>query len=58
MLVLYSLIVSVFCSGGDWLIILWTVVLAVLCLVRHHANIGRLLRHEENRFNMKPKAKV
>ena len=58
MLVLYSLIVSVFCSGGDWLIILWTVVLAILCLVRHHANIGRLLRHEENRFNMKPKAKV
>lgn len=58
MLILYSLIVSVFCSGGDWLIILWTVVLAVLCLVRHHANIGRLLRHEENRFSMKPRAKV
>lgn len=53
MLILYSLIVSLFVSGGDPVIILWTVILAVLCLVRHRANIKRLLNHEENRFGKK-----
>ena len=53
MLILYAIIVSVFCSGGNACIIVWTLILAVLCVIRHHANIGRLLRHEENKFHAK-----
>lgn len=56
MLILYSVLVSLFRANGDPLIILWTVVLAVMCLIRHHANIGRLLRHEENKFGTKAKS--
>ena len=55
MLTLYAVLVSVWHSGGDWRIILWAVVLAVLCIVRHRANIGRLLRGEENKFGQKVK---
>lgn len=50
MVTLFTLIVSIFYAGGDWLIILWTVVIAVMCIARHHANIGRLLQGKENKL--------
>ncbi len=53
MLSLYAIVVSVFYSGGDWIIIVWSVLLALLCLYRHRANIVRLLGGKENRFNHK-----
>lgn len=53
MLILYAIIVSVFYSVGNACIIVWTFILAALCVIRHHANIGRLLRHEENKFHAK-----
>lgn len=53
MLVLYSLLVSLFWSAGDLYVILWTIILALLCIYRHRANIGRLLRGEENKLGKK-----
>ncbi len=53
MMILYAIIVSVFYSGGNTCIIVWTLILAALCLIRHHANISRLLHHEENKFHAK-----
>lgn len=50
MVTLFALIVSIFYAGGDWLVILWTVVIAVMCIARHHANIGRLLQGKENKL--------
>ena len=50
---LYAVIVSVFYSQGDWFVIAWAVVIAVMCIARHHANIGRLLRGEENKLGRK-----
>lgn len=55
MLVLYALIVSVFYSAGNLCIIIWTVILACLCLYRHRANINRLIHHQENKFGSKKK---
>ena len=59
-LVSYAVIVSLFFAntipavGPVW-VILWAVLLAALCLIRHHANIGRLLRGEENKISFKKK---
>lgn len=47
---LFALIVSIFYAGGNWLIILWTVIIAIMCIARHHANIARLLQGKENRL--------
>jgi len=55
MLVLYAVLVSVWESGGDYRIILWSILLAVLCVLRHHANIGRLIHGTENRLGQKGK---
>ena len=55
MLTLYAVIVSCFFSGGDWRIILWAVLLAAFCIIRHHANIGRLIRGEESKLGQKVK---
>ena len=52
-LTLYAVLVSCFFSGGDFRIILWSVILAVMCIARHHANISRLLQGKENRFGQK-----
>ena len=54
MLVSFSLIVNLWYSGGDMWIILWTILLALLCIWRHRANIGRLMRGEENKLGKKP----
>ena len=53
MLVVYAILVSCFWSGGDLWIILWAIAMASLCLIRHHANIGRLIRGEENKLGNK-----
>lgn len=50
---LFAVLVSAFWAGGDWIVILWTIVLAVLCIWRHHANIGRLLKGQENKLGAK-----
>ncbi|MBQ8072281.1 MAG: glycerol-3-phosphate 1-O-acyltransferase PlsY [Clostridia bacterium] len=56
MLTLYAILVSCFFSGGNLWIIGWSVLLAVMCICRHHANIGRLLRGEENKIGQKVKS--
>lgn len=55
MLTLFAVLVSVFYSGGDVIVILWAVMLAALCLLRHRTNIGRLLHGCENRLSLKKK---
>ncbi len=53
MLTLFAVLVSVFYSGGDVIIILWAVLLAALCLLRHRTNIDRLLHGFEKRLSLK-----
>ncbi len=48
--VLYAILVSAFWSGGDGIIIGWTIVLAALCIFCHRANIARLIAHKENKL--------
>ena len=50
MLTLYAVLVSVIYSGGDPWIIIWAVVLALLVIYRHHANISRLIHGTENKL--------
>ena len=54
LLVSYAVLVSVTYSG-PWkvFVILWSIVLAALCIIRHHANIGRLLKGNENKLGKK-----
>ena len=42
-------------SGGNTCVIIWTAVLMVMCVARHHANISRLIRGTENRLGNKTK---
>ena len=39
----------------NWLVIIWVIAIAGLLIWRHHANIGRLLRGEENKLGSKKK---
>ena len=55
LLTVYAVLVSLFYSGGDWRIILWAVTLAVLCIVRHRANIDRLIHGNENKLGTRVK---
>lgn len=50
---LFALLVSIFYSAGDPVVILWCVVLAVMCIARHHANLRRLMQGEENKLKLK-----
>lgn len=52
LLLLFSILVAAM-NWGSWLAIVWALLLAVLCVYRHRANIGRLLRGEENKFSVK-----
>lgn len=56
-IVLLTLFAAIVCvlNWGSWLTILWALFLAVLCIYRHKANIGRLIRGEENKFSIKKK---
>lgn len=43
-------------NWGEWLVIGWVILIAGLLIVRHHANIGRLLHGTENKLGAKKKA--
>lgn len=51
---LFALMVII-TNWANWLVILWVVVIAGLLIWRHHANIGRLIRGEENKLGSKKK---
>ena len=40
-------------SGGNACIIIWAAILMVMCVARHHANIGRLIKGTENKLGKK-----
>lgn len=46
----FSLVVSLFYSGGNACIIIWTCLIAVLCFYRHRSNIVRLIKGTENKL--------
>ena len=50
LLVTAYFIMSFFFSGGNTCIIIWAAVLMVMCIFRHHANIGRLIHGTENKL--------
>ena len=52
---LYAIIISVFYSHGNLWIIAWAWVLAAMCIIRHRANIVRLIHHTENKLGQKRK---
>ena len=54
LLTLFAVLV-IFTCGGDWFAIVWAIVLAVLCVYRHRANIGRLISGPENKLGSKKK---
>ena len=54
MLVLFAAIV-IAQNLNDWFICLWAVAIAALCIFRHRANIGRLIKGTENKLSMKRK---
>lgn len=43
-------------NWGEWLVIGWVLVIAGLLIVRHHANITRLIHGTENKLGAKKKA--
>ena len=43
-------------NWGNWLVIVWVLVIAGLLIARHHANIERLLHGKENKLNFRKKA--
>lgn len=55
MVTCYAILVIATC-GGDWLAIVWVLVLALVCIGRHHANIGRLLKGTETKIGQKVKS--
>ncbi len=52
---LFALLVIV-TNWGNWLVVVWALLIAGLLIGRHHANIGRLIRGEENKISFKKKA--
>ena len=52
-LILYAVLVSVWWSGGNWLIIAWSILLALICILRHRENIGRLIYGTEGKIGQK-----
>ena len=52
----FSVLVSLTYQGEYRLyVIIWSVLLAIICVARHHANIGRLLKGTENKLRFKSK---
>ena len=54
-LVVSFAVASIFFSGGNLWIIIWACILMLMCVVRHHANIGRLLKGTENKLGKRTK---
>lgn len=42
-------------SSGNPCVIVWAFILMVMCILRHHANIGRLIKGTENKLGSKAK---
>ena len=40
-------------SGGNACVIIWAAALMIMCVARHHANIGRLIKGKENKLGTK-----
>lgn len=55
MLICYALLITLFFNGGSIIAILWAILLAALCVIRHHANVGRLLAGTESKIGQKVK---
>ncbi len=56
MTMLFTYMIFLFIShGGEWFTCLFGVILFVLCVVRHRANIGRLINGTENKIGQKVK---
>ena len=53
LLVILFFILSFVFSDGNACVIIWAGVLMVMCVARHHANIGRLIKGTENRLGKK-----
>lgn len=51
---LFALLVII-SNWGNWLVIVWVLVISGLLIWRHHANIGRLLKGTENKLSFKKK---
>lgn len=54
MLCLFALILII-THWGNWLVCLWALVLAALCVYRHRANIKRIVNGTENKLGSKSK---
>ncbi len=56
LLSLYAVLVSL-TYRGEWqtFVVLWSILLALICIGRHHANIGRLINGTENKLGSKKK---
>ena len=55
MLICYALLITLFFNGGSIIAILWAILLAALCVIRHHANVTRLLAGTESKIGQKVK---
>lgn len=55
MLICYALLITLFFNGGSIIAILWAILLAALCVIRHHANVSRLLAGTESKIGQKVK---
>ena len=53
LLVTVFAVLSIFFSSGNACIIVWAFLLMVMCIARHHANIGRLIHGTENKLGKK-----
>ena len=53
LLVISFFILSFFFSGMNPCIIIWSMILMIMCVARHHANIGRLINGTENKLGSK-----
>ena len=53
LMVVSFFILSFFFGAGNPCVIIWAAVLMVMCVARHHANIGRLIHGTENRLGKK-----
>lgn len=53
LLVIVFFILSFFFSNMNPCIIIWSSILMIMCVARHHANIGRLIHGTENKLGKK-----